>query len=270
MVADVRKNNQIQSVARAAKILDILATANREMALMEITNHLGLPKSTVHGLLSTLRDCHYVEQSAFNGKYRLGIRLFELGTVVSHNWDVRTVVSPHIQRLLEHLGETVHLVILDSNEVLYIDKREWHRISLRVVTQVGMRMPTHCTGVGKALLAYMPTHEARSIVEKRGMPRYTNKTVTNIEELVKELEIIRAKGYALDNEELISGVSCVAAPIFDNYGRVSAAISVSGPTAKIMGQNFNEIVEEVKSTAMAISRELGYKGEVLLENKQVL
>ncbi|KUO48741.1 MAG: IclR family transcriptional regulator [Desulfitibacter sp. BRH_c19] len=260
----------IQSVARAAKILDILATANREMALVEITNHLGLAKSTVHGLLSTLRKLNLVEQSGFNGKYRLGIRLFELGTIVSNNWDIRTVASPHIQRLLELLGETVHLVVMDNDEVLYVDKREWHHISLRVVTQVGMRLPAHCTGVGKVLLAYMPASEVKGIVEKRGMPHFTKNTVTDLNRLMEDLEVIKLQGYAIDNEELISGVSCVAAPIYDNNGKVIGAISVSGPSGKIKGEKYSEIVEEITGTAMTISRELGYKETLLLKEKGLI
>lgn len=264
MVVDKQKPNQIQSVARAAKIMDILATANREMALVEVANQLESPKSTVHGLLSTLRDFNLIEQSPFNGKYRLGIRLFELGTIVSNNWDMRSVAAPHIQKLLELLGETVHLVVLDNDEVLYIDKREWHHISLRVVTQVGMRLPAHCSGVGKVLLAYMPATEVRSIVEKRGMPHFTKNTITNLDRLMEDLEEIKAQGFAIDNEELISGVSCIAAPIYDNKSKVIGAISVSGPSGKIKGNKYLEIVQEITSTATAISRELGFKERVLL------
>lgn len=259
------KIGQIQSVARALKILDLLSTSNGEMALAEIAVKLGLPKSTVHGILSTLRDFEYVEQSPFTGKYRLGLRLFELGNAVARNWDLRTIAGPHIQKLLEELKETVHLVILDKGEVLYIDKREYHDASLRIVSQVGMRLPAHCTGVGKVLLAYLPPKEVKRIISQKGLPRYTKNTITDAKKLEEELAKIREQGYAVDNEEIMDSLRCIAAPIRDNTGKVSAAISVSGPVTRMCGEKFDLAVKKVTETAQSISKELGYRKKQLRE-----
>lgn len=258
----MKKNSQIKSVAKALKIIDILAEAKGELSLGEIANKLGLAKSTVHGLLSTLRDFGYVEQSNFTGKYKLGLRLFELGNVVAHGWDVRTVAAPYIQRLVDELGETVHLVVLDKGEVLYIDKREC-RHSLRIVSQVGMRLPAHCTGVGKVLLASLSPEEVRRIVATKGLPRFTKNTITDLETLEKELAKVRAQGYAIDNEEIMDSLRCVAAPIRDHTGKVCAAISVSGPVARLEGEKLTLAIKQVTQTAAEISAELGYQAKAL-------
>ncbi|MGB9662023.1 MAG: IclR family transcriptional regulator [Moorellaceae bacterium] len=257
----MEETSQIRSVAKALRIIDVLAEARGELALHEIAGRLGLAKSTVHGLLSTLRDFGYVEQSVFTGKYKLGVRLFELGNIVAHGWDVRTVAAPYIQRLVDELGETVHLVVLDKGEVLYIDKRE-SRESLRIVSQVGMRLPAHCTGVGKVLLAFLPPSEVKRIIAARGLPRFTKNTITDLKTLEAELARVRAQGYAIDNEEIMDSLRCVAAPIRDHSGKVCAAMSVSGPVARLEGERLNLAIERVTKTAAEISAGLGYREEL--------
>src|SRR5690606_34705465 len=150
-VAKTPKDGHIRSVAKALMILNLFAQHQREMSLGEIAEELQMAKSTLHGLLATLRDFGYLEQSSENGKYRLGMQLFALGNIVANSWDVKKVAAPFIQSLVDELGETVHLVVFDEGEVLYIDKRESTR-SLRIVSQVGTRLPAHCTGVGKVFL----------------------------------------------------------------------------------------------------------------------
>lgn len=258
---DQDNSSRIRSVAKALMILDLLAAKQSDMSLGEIARELDLPKSTLHGLLSTMRDFGYVEQSPFDGRYRLGVRLFEIGNIVANNWDVRRVAAPYIQKLVDELGETVHLVILDKGEVLYIDKRESHQ-SLRIVSQVGMRLPAHCTGVGKVLLAYLSPGEVKRIIATRGLPRYTRNTITDPHRLEAELEKIRAAGYAVDNEEIMDSLRCVAAPLRNYEGKVCAAISVAGPVARLEGERFQLAVELVTRTAAAISAGLGYRPAV--------
>ena len=151
----MESGSRIQSVARALAILDTLAEARRELALHEIADRLGLPKSTTHGLISTLKDFAYVEQSAFTAKYKLGLRLFEIGSIVALGWDVRTVAAPTSRDSSRKCGNII--VVLDKYGV-YIDKRETSE-SLRIASQVGMRLPAHCTGVGKVLMAYLTAEE---------------------------------------------------------------------------------------------------------------
>lgn len=251
-------STRIRSVAKALTILDLLAAHQGDMSLGEIARALDLPKSTLHGLLATLRDFGYLEQSPFDGRYRLGVRLFEIGNIVANNWDVRKVAAPHIQKLVDELEETVHLVVLDKGEVLYIDKRE-SRQSLRIVSQVGMRLPAHCTGVGKVLLAYLHPSEVKRIIATKGLARYTRHTITDPRQLEAELAKIREMGYAVDNEEIMDSLRCVAAPIRDHNGKVCAAVSVSGPVARLEGEKFRLAVEQVVCTAAEISAGLGYR-----------
>ncbi|MCG0278168.1 MAG: IclR family transcriptional regulator [Thermanaeromonas sp.] len=254
--------SQIRSVAKALKIIDVLAEARGELALHEIAEKLGLAKSTAHGLLATLKSFGYVEQSPFTGKYKLGVRLFEIGNIVAHSWDVRAVAAPYIQKLVDELGETVHLVVLDKGEVLYIDKRESHQ-SIRIVSQVGMRLPAHCTGVGKVLLAHLPPSEVKRIITQKGLPRFTKNTITAPRALEAELAKVRAQGYAIDNEEIMDSLRCVAAPIRDHTGKVCAAISVSGPVARLEGERLKLAIDLVTETAANISTGLGYRGETI-------
>jgi len=251
-------SSYICSVAKALTIIDLLADKGRSMSLAEIAGELGMPKSTLHRLLSTLREFYYVEQSPVDGRYKLGIRLFEIGNAVAINWDVRKVAAPYIQKLVDEFGETAHLVVMDKGEVLYIDKRE-SKQSLRIVSQIGMRLPAHCTGVGKVLLAYLQPAEVKRIIAQKGLKRYTGQTITDMRVLETELEKIRKLGYAVDNEEIMDSLRCVAAPIRSYNGKVCAAISVSGPVARMAGERFYQAIKLVMQTAADISAGLGYR-----------
>jgi len=256
----VESNSRIQSVARALTIVDILAEARGELALNEIAARLSLPKSTVHGLVSTLKDFGYIEQSTFSSKYRLGVRFFEVGHIVAQGWEVRTVAAPYINKLLEELAETVHLVVLDKLEVLYIDKRESGR-SLRIASQVGMRLPAHCTGVGKVLMAHLSPEERCKLINEKGLPKYTENTLTDVKVLEDELKKIRMQGFAIDNEEIMESLRCVAAPIRDQTGNVISAISLAGPVPRMKGEQLERAIKRVRETAEEISACLGYRSK---------
>lgn len=251
-------SSPIKSVSKALRIIDFLAEVKRDVSLGEIAKELKLAKSTAYGLLATLRDFHYIEQSPFDGKYRLGIRLFEVGNVVANTWDVRQVAAPHIQRLVDDLEETVHLVILDKGEVLYIDKRE-SKQSFRIVSQVGNRLPAHCTGVGKVLLAHLPVGEMKRIIASKGLERYTKNTITEEKVLGEELKKVCQQGYSIDDEEIMNGLRCVAVPIWDFSGKVIAGISVSGPTIRMDGERLEAIINHMLKTGRDISASLGYR-----------
>ncbi|OAT86544.1 IclR family transcriptional regulator [Desulfotomaculum copahuensis] len=252
------EGTQIRSVAKALMIIDYMASVQGELPLAKIAARLGMAKSTAHGLLATLKDFGYIEQSPFTGNYKLGMRLFEIGNIVGNSLDVRTVAVPYIQQLVGEIEETVHLAVLDKGEVLYIDKRESHQ-SLRIVSQVGMRLPAHCTGVGKALLAYLPESELKRVIAAKGLPRYTKQTITEAQKLGNELRQVKERGYAVDNEEIMDSLRCVAAPVFDHSGRACAAISVSGPVARLAKERFELAVTSVTRAAADISAALGYR-----------
>jgi DNA-binding IclR family transcriptional regulator len=237
--------------------VEALAGMKREMSLTELAQQMQWPKGTVHGLLSTLRDYHYIEQSTETGRYRLGVRLFELGALAASRWDARAAAKPQMLQLNALLGETVHLATEDQGEVLYLEKIDSSHL-LRIVSEVGIRLPMHCSGLGKVLLAYKTSAELRWIVSQRGLPPLTPHTITSLSLLERELAEIRRNGYGFDNGEVMEGLRCVAAPIRDANSRVRYAISVSGLASNIQGDRLEKIIAAVLEAARLISAGLGY------------
>lgn len=248
----------VQSVGRAIKLLETLAEYARDISLTELAKAVGWPPSTVHGLLSTLRDHHYVEQAPVSGHYRLGIRLFELGNIVARGWDIRELAAPHMQRLNSELGEMVQLATVDRDEVLYIDRLDSNRL-MRIVSDIGARLPMHCTGLGKAMLAYLNESEVRKIAKKSGLPAMTPKTITALPDLLKELEKVRENGYAIDDCEIMEGLRCVAAPILNRNNKADYAISVSGFSVNMQGERLEKVIQKVTAAAKQISEDIGVR-----------
>jgi len=253
------ENSQIHSVAKALSIINLLAEKKQGMSLAEISRKMGMAKSTAHGLISTLRDYGYIEQSVFDGNYKLGIALFEVGCKVANNIDVREIASDFMQQLVNEIGETVHLVVLDKDEVLYIDKHESTQSLRIIVSEVGSRLPVHCTGVGKVLLANLPSAEVQRIIKNKGLKRYTSNTITDEKKLQKELEVIREQGFGEDKEEIMDGLRCVAVPIWDYKNKVCASMSISGPCSRMTDQRTCELRNHLLAAAKEISASLGYR-----------
>ncbi|MDK2823537.1 MAG: IclR family transcriptional regulator, regulon repressor [Clostridia bacterium] len=251
------KSNFIQSVDRALQIMEVFSSEKRELGVTEIAQSLGIHKSTVFGLLATLENRGYVEQNLENGKYKLGLKLFELGNLVQEGMDLRSLAAPFIAELVDKYGETVHLVIHDKGEVVYIDKRE-SLSNIRILSRVGSRLPMHCTGVGKCLLAFMAEEDIQLVI-KKGLRPFTPNTIIDAEKLKQELATIRNNGYAFDLEEIEMGLRCVAAPIKNHKGEVIAAISLSGPSMRMDEEKMLQLIEPIKTAALKISRSLGFQ-----------
>jgi len=191
------RNGTIQSVDRAIEILEQMASRDGCASLSELASAVGLSRSTVHGLLATMKRRGLVAQES-NGLYALGIKLFELGTAAVSRLDLRTIAGPVLQQLVDEFQETAHLVVGDALDVIYIDKRECAR-SMRIVSQVGYRLPAYCTAVGKAMLAFMPADELDRLLADAELRAWSRNTITDQEQLKAELQKIRRCGYALDN-----------------------------------------------------------------------
>jgi DNA-binding IclR family transcriptional regulator len=247
---------RLSSVANAIRLTKAFSESEFEMGISALAARLGLAKSTVHRLATTLVEYDILEQNRETGKYRLGLALFELGTLVRRKMDAASASHNEITALAESTGETVQLALLDHLSVLYIRIRE-SKQAVRMSSSLGSRAPAHCTSVGKALLAHQPAELVAQVVEN-GLKRYTINTITDPAALVEELASVRAKGYAVDDEEIEVGLRCVAAPIRDHSGHVVAAISVAAPVQRMTKKNIQSTVPGVVAAAEAISRRLGY------------
>ncbi|WP_289134805.1 IclR family transcriptional regulator [uncultured Brevibacillus sp.] len=249
----------IQSVDRAIDILELFSLTDTELSVKEISDRLQLSKSTVHGLIKTLENRGYLEQKPTDQKYKLGLRLFELGNLVGGGMELRNLAYPVIHDLVATLQETVHLVVLDKDEVVYVEKVEGPG-SLRMYSMLGKRAPLYCTGVGKALFAHLDEETVDRILNEVELRAFTSLTLTDPVAIKRELAKIREQGYAIDDEEIEIGLKCVAAPIFNHEGKVIASISSAGPKHRFSDEKMETFISEVKLAALAVSKRFGYRG----------
>jgi DNA-binding IclR family transcriptional regulator len=247
---------RLSSVANAIRLTKAFSEQEYEMGISALAARLGLAKSTVHRLASTLVEYDILEQNRETGKYRLGLALFELGALVRRKMDAASESRGQMHSLVETTGETVQLAVLDHLSVLYIRIRE-SRQAVRMSSSPGSRAPAHCTSVGKVLLAHQPHDVVKQVIDS-GLRRYTENTITAADALIEELAAIRSRGYAIDDEEIEVGLRCVAAPIRDHTGQVTAAISVAAPVQRMSKKTLQTTAPTVMAAADSISRRLGY------------
>jgi DNA-binding IclR family transcriptional regulator len=247
----------IQSIDRALQVLELFSLEKPEWGVTEISKALNIYKSNVYNILSTFVEKGFVKKDRKTDKYKLGIKFFELGSVVIKNMDLRKIAHPYIEKLSKEFNETVHLGILDEGRVVSIEREESDK-GLCSHIEIGRRAPLHCTAVGKAIMSYLSEEEINLIIKEKGLEKYTENTITNEEELEKEFKKIRKQGYAVDNMEHEEGVRCVAGPIRDYNGKVIASMSISGPAFRIDESNIPNIAKKVKEYCDCISEEMGY------------
>ncbi len=251
--------NSILVLEKTMRLLGRFDATHPEWGVTELSRDLEINKSTVSKILSTLEAHRYLTQNAENRKYRLGLRFFEIGSLVAYQMDLQKVALPYMEELKRKVEETVHLVVMDNFEIVYINKVESAQ-SLRIGTRVGGRLPAYCTGVGKVLLAALAPEDLKQFLKKNPLKQLTPNTVTDPEKLIQTLQEIRNQGYALDNEEFSEGLMCMAAPIHNYSQQVIAAISISGPTKRIKEKNVEQLIILIKAAAQEISRQLGFDG----------
>ena len=248
--------NHVKSVAKAIRLIDCFAEARRPLSLQELAQVTGMPKSTVHGLLAPLRESGIISQAA-DGKYHLGIRLFELGSIVSASWNIVPLARPHLQNIAVQTGQSVQLSMIDKGEVLIVDYADTNS-SLRVVTEVGDRLPVHSTAAGKAMLAYLPKVQAESLL-KGELVSFTPHTIATAEGMDLEIEKIRARGISVEDGEHRIGLRGAAAPVFNIYGEPRYALGVIGMFRRTSSDDFLTAAELVRSAAEQISKDLGHR-----------
>jgi len=243
---------------RALALLEMLSEVGPDVSLVQISRLLKLHKSTAHRLTVVLERHHIVEKNSANGTYRLGLKLFELGTRAISQLNLRERARPFLERAVLETGETVHLCVYDDGEVVYVDKVEPAR-SVRLASSVGRRNPAYCTAVGKAILAYLPESQVEAAVRKHGFHQLTRHTIGNMLELKAELQQVRRLGYAVDREENEEGVCCVGAPVWGAAQQLVAAMSISGPAFRLSPDKIPVVATCVIGVANALSKELGFR-----------
>lgn len=248
----------IQSVDRALKILDLFDEYTPELKITEISERMQLNKSTVHSLLKTLQKHGYIESDSESRKYRLGMKLFERGNFVVFNLDIRSVAKKYLLDLSMKTGHTIHLVILEGKEGVYIDKVEGTSGNVQY-SRIGRRAHIHSTGVGKVLIAFKKENEIANILKDYSFEKQTTNTITDKQDFINELAKVRDEGYAVDNEENEPGICCVAFPVYNHSGEVIAAFSLSMPTPQLNTEQLDFITPMMEDAAKKISREMGYQ-----------
>jgi len=229
--------------------------ANQEpVAFSEIAKNLPFSRTTIHRILYSFEKLGYVEKAESTSHYRLAAKFFELTGVAVHFRQLQSVAKSVMQNLMTRHGETVNLGVIDRGQVAFIDVLQ-SQSALRIAAFAGERTPLHSTALGKVLLAFLPESEINTILSEQPLIRKTPQTITRKAHLLEHLASVREQGVAIDLEENLSGVTCIAAPIFDHAHRVIAAFSISGPSAR-MNAKLNAVKDDVRAAALIVTRML--------------
>ena len=247
---------RIQAIERAVSILNAFAPDEPEMGVSDLAQRLSLHKSTVHRFVVNLEAAGLLERNRTTSRYRLGLRIFELGSQVLAQMNLWEEAPPFLEGLVRDTGETGHLAIFDGGEAIYIEKVEARR-ALRIPSAIGRGYPAHATSLGKALLAHQSPHIIEAVIAERGLARCASRTICDREQLLDELERVRQVGYAIDDEEYEEGLRCIGAPIVGHTGTVVAAIGIGGPVTRVTPDRVRELGQVVMEAAAGLSHRMG-------------
>jgi IclR family KDG regulon transcriptional repressor len=253
--AQPRERTAIQVIERMMKLLDALAQRSGSVSLKELAQTTSLHPSTAHRILNDMVFGRFVDRGDQAGTYRLGMRLLELGNLVKARLSVREAAVEPMRDLHRKTGQTVNLSVRQGDEIVYVERSYSERSGMQVVRAIGGRAPLHLTSSGKLFLAFDEPRIVRSYATRTGLAGHTRNSITDLPRLERELSLVRARGFAKDNEELELGVRCIAAAIRDDSGHVVAGLSVSAPADRLQDAWIDELV----GTAARISSGLGHQ-----------
>jgi IclR family KDG regulon transcriptional repressor len=240
----------VRAVERAMQILSSFDSEHAALGVSEIAQATGLHKATTHRILMTLFYGGFLARTADGEKFRLGLRMIELGVGALHRLDVRRAAHPYMQKLVDDFQETCTLGVFDRGQVLFVELVHSER-SLTIAARVGRHVPAHCTASGKVLLAFLPTEVVEPVLNAP-LAAYTEKTITSAGQLREELKVVRQRGYALADEEFEVGLTAISAPIRDMNGKVIAAMSIPFPTKRLNPERLTELAQALLEAASAI------------------
>lgn len=256
----------LETLLRGLNILSLYTRETPALTLTEITNATNLNKTTVYRILTTLENTGYLIRDEDTKRYRPGLKVLQLGFASISSLEVRQVARRYLEQLSQQVGETVSLGVLDGIHIIYVDRVRNQGI-VGVLLGIGSRLPAHCASMGKAMLAHLPPAELDQYLDQALLEPCTAKSLADRLALESELALVRAQGYATNDEELEMGLRAVAAPIWDNSNRVVAAVNITGSTSSISRKRLvGELAEAVRNAAGQISQALGYlEGVALVE-----
>jgi DNA-binding IclR family transcriptional regulator len=247
----------VRAVERALQIMDCFSNEHPERGVSEIAQLVGLHKATTHRIVTTLVNYGYLERSSDGQKYKLGMRLANLGNKVIRHIELRNEALPYMTALVAKLDEACDLSIFDRGGVFYVDVLKSNH-TLTIAARVGQRLPPYCTASGKMFLAYLSPEELDTYL-KQPLKSYTEKTVIKTDELRSQLALFRQQGYAIDNEEYEVGIRAVAVPIFNHQEKMVAALGIVSPTSRMTSERISEIAMNLKEAGTSISGKLGWR-----------
>lgn len=247
----------VRTLERGLSVLTALAEFG-EATLTQVAKKVGLSASTTYRLLETLRQQGYVEWEERSGLFSVGLRAYQVGAAFSVRNTLLGAAQSEMQALVDDLNETANLAVRRAGEAVYVHQVEARQM-MRMFTHIGAVAPLHCSGVGKVLTAWLPDTEVRHLVGPGPYPAYTPNSITTLPALTRELDAVRAQGYALDDEERELGVRCLATPIRDARGDIVASLSISAPTSRFPKKNIPETLERVRAASNQISARLGWQ-----------
>ncbi len=244
----------VPMVGHAFRAIETIADAEKELSLQEISERAGITKSSTFRILFTLEALGYVGKNAETGKFQMGLKVLESARKVRASLGILQVARPLMEALRRKFGETVNLAVLQNDQIVYLEIIEGSH-AFRMTGDVGARVPAHASAIGKAISAFLPKSILKSLLDHGSLRRLTPNTITNRAELAKALARVRQQGYALDDEEVDLGASCVAVPIFTNGSQATHAMSLSGPTSRMKTQQ-KAIIAELLKVSREISSQL--------------
>ncbi len=251
----VKKN---QSLGKALQIFEVLARQAAPMRLQDLARELHMPDSTLLRFLNTMIDYGYVAREQETSRYRLTLKLAQLGSQVHSNYPYQKIIHPYLEEISRKLQESVSLCVEQNGSVVYIDTVDGPDHMLRTLQRIGKVAPMHSTGVGKVLLQNYTSNELKEYIEEKGLPAFTEKTITSRKEFLDEIDVVRQRGFAYDNEECEVGVRCVAFPVKDFSGRNVAAISISAPVTRLDADIEKNVIAVLRDVSTRISQEMGW------------
>jgi DNA-binding IclR family transcriptional regulator len=252
-----KRSYNITALQRGLRLLQLFSESAHGLTAKQVAARSRLPVSTVHRFLANLESAAFLNCSG-DGVYQLGVACFAVGQAALGQLDIRRVSQPYLEELNRKTRETIHLTLRHGLSAVYVEKLDSPE-QLRIHSRIGAAVPLYCTAVGKVMLAYMPDEERERVLPQLGLKRLTPNTVGNLQELAAELYRVRKNGYACDLEEHELHIRCIAAPVWDHAGEVSASLSITAPMVRMAVTRLRQLAPLIQTAGLQISRDLGYR-----------